>query len=761
MKNRKSLISLTILGFLFSCDKIDNSNNTIISSLKSNTKTEVVAKKLSNNSYTVDFGQSKKPNVLNIKIKLPTNFNTKSTLGHRAFIKDVKSLEVYLTSDPANPNTGLLNPTNPIVIDTYDGTRLNEAQEFNINIKNIVLSPSMNIYAFVKAYDNINGTTGGGNNIAEEKLDGAFNFLYRGCVSSNFVNINSTTLAYTFNPNETYLDVDLKLLATTSLKIEYPIHSKIVSDKLSNLNMSLDNSGTGFVSWLDTEVDTKTIDFAELKEYIPSIIPSNFTNPTNIKYSKTLTNPTDHHSIFYDSNTKKGLVVFTSIGTIKNISYLPINNGIIGSTEVQITSLTGAQVSEKPQVVLNSNGNGLIIFHSNLSLVGGIETNTNIFAIKVADFIPTGTPFPLFYNQTTNIFKEKPRVALSNDGRGIVTWQEKNSDAGGFYDVILAHVKDYDQSEYNGAGTITITGSNVTGISTFFTDQLQVGARILLGPSVYYVNSITDDTHCTISTTASYPTGVNFNIKGGSHALPNATISIGTPDTVTFAAAPTPPLMAGQRIINKQNGDILIIANSTADPKVYNLLRTPSAQGTYTMLVKEDYLLNQNITGNTTNSKNPDVKMTNSGDGVIAWKDDRYAGPPGNSVKIRGFSALPNFSLSANEVDIRPTGFNINSPTPTFDCPPALTMNNKGEGIVAWSEGNTLINGFYNKFNNFGSSVGAPTQLNTIVSGSSKAIFPVASINADGNGVVAWDYIPVISSNDNLMLRNFINFNPY
>lgn len=756
MKNRKRLISLTVLVFLFSCDKIDNSNNTIISSLKSNTKTEIFAKKLSNNSYMVDFGQSKKPNELNIKIKLPTTFNTKSTLGHRAFIKDVKSLKIYLTSDQTNPNAGLLNPTTPIVIDTYDGTRLNEVQEFNINIKNIVVPSSMNIYAFVEAYDGTNGT---GNNIAEEKLDGAFNFFYRGCVSSNFVNINSTTLAYTFNPNETYLDVDLKLLATTSLKIEYPIHSKIVSDKLSNLNMSLDNSGTGFVSWLDTEVDNKTIDFAELKEYIPSILPSNLTNPTNIKYSKTLTNPTDHHSIFYDSNTKKGLVVFTSIGTNKNLSYLPINNGIIGSTETQITTLTGTQVAEKPQVVVNSSGNGLILFHSNLSLVGGTEPNTNIFAIKVDNFVPTGVPFPLFYNQTTNIFKEKPRVALNNDGRGIVTWQEKNS--AGFYDVILAHVKNYDQSEYNGAGTITITGSNVTGTSTFFTDQLQVGSRIVLGTSEYYVNSITDDTNCTINTTASYPTGVNFNIKGGTRAILNATISIGSPDTVTFAVAPTPPLMAGQRIINKQNGDILIIANSTADPKVYNLLRTPSAQGTYTMLVKEDYLLNQNITGNTTSSKNPDVKMTNSGDGVIAWKDDRYAGAPGNSVKIRGFSALPNFSLSANEVNVQNTGFNINSPTPTFDCPPALTMNNKGEGIVAWSEGNTLINGFYNKFNNFGNTVGTPTQLNTIVSGSSKAVFPVASINADGNGVLAWAYVPIITSNDNLMLRNFINFNPY
>lgn len=756
MKNRKSLISLTILGFLFSCDKIDNSNNTIISSLKSNTKTEIVAKKQSNNSYIVDFGQSKKPNALNIKIKLPRNFNTKSTLGHRAFIKDVKSLEVYLTSDPTNPNAGLLNPTNPIVIDTYDGTRLNEAQEFNINIKNIVVPSSMNVYAFVKAYDNINGTTGGGNNIAEEKLDGAFSFLYRGCVSTNFVNINSTTLAYTFNPNETYLDVDLKLLATTSLKIEYPIHSKIVSDKLSNLNISLDNSGTGFVSWLDTEVDTKTIDFAELKEYIPSILPSNLTNPTNIKYSKTLTNPTDHHSIFYDSNTKKGLVVFTSIGTIKNISYLPINNGIIGSTEVQITSLTGAQVSEKPQVVLNSSGNGLIVFHSNLSLVGGSEPNTNIFAIKVTDFIPTGNPFPLFYNQTANIFKEKPRVALSNDGRGIVTWQEKNST--GFYDVILAHIKNYDQSEYNGVGTITISGSNVTGTSTSFTDQLQIGSRIVIGTLEYYVNSITGDNNCTISTTASY-TNVNFNIKGGSHAIPNANISIGTPDTVTFAVAPTPQLNVGQRIINKTTGEILIIASGSAN--VYNLLRTPVGLGSCTILVKEDYLLNQNITGNTTDSKNPDVKMTNSGDGVIAWKDDRYAGAPGNSVKIRGFSAIPNFSLSANEVDIRPTGFNINSPSQAFNCPPALTMNNKGEGIVAWSEGNTIVNGFYNKFNNFGSSVGAPTQLNTIVSGNLRAIYPVASINADGNGVLAWAYIPIIASNDNLMLRNFVNFNPY
>lgn len=752
MKNRKSLISLTILGFLFSCDKIDNSNNTIISSLKSNTKTEVVAKKLSNNSYTVDFGQSKKPNALNIKIKLPTNFNTKSTLGHRAFIKDVKSLKIYLTSNQTNPNAGLLNPTNPIVIDTYDGTRLNEAQEYNINIKNIVVPSSMSVYAFVEAYD---GTNGSGNPIAEEKLDGGFNFFYRGCVSSNFVSIDSTTLVYTFNPNETYLDVDLKLLATTSLKIEYPIHSKIVSDKLSNLNMSLDNSGTGFVSWLDTEVDTKTIDFAELKEYIPSIIPSNFTNPTNIKYSKTLTNPTDHHSIFYDSNTKKGLVVFTSIGTIKNISYLPINNGIIGSTEVQITSLTGAQVSEKPQVVLNSNGNGLIIFHSNLSLVGGIETNTNIFAIKVADFIPTGTPFPLFYNQTTNIFKEKPRVALSNDGRGIVTWQEKNS--AGFYDVILAHVKNYDQSEYNGVGTINISGSNVTGVgaSTFFTDQLQVGSRIVLGTSEYYVNSITDDTNCTISTTASY-TNVNFNIKGGFNAFPNTTVNT---SNIILASTPSKDLVAGQRLINKQNGEILIIVSGSGTN--YNLLRNSTNQGSFTLLSKEDYLLNQNITGNTTNSKNPDVKMTNSGDGVIAWKDDRYAGAPGNSVKIRGFSALPNFSLSANEVDIRPTGASINSLTSIFNCPPALTMNNKGEGIVGWSEGNTVANGFYNKFNNFGNSVGSPTQLNTIVSGNLRAIYPVASLNADGNGVVAWAYIPIISSNDNLMLRNFVNFNPY
>lgn len=149
--------------------------------------------------------------------------------------------------------------------------------------------------------------------------------------------------------------------------------------------------------------------------------------------------------------------------------------------------------------------------------------------------------------------------------------------------------------------------------------------------------------------------------------------------------------------------------------------------------------------------------MTNTGDGVVVWKDDRFTGSVGDSVKLRGFSALPTFQLFSIEVDAQPTDANnsINS----FDCPPALSMNNKGEGIVAWFEGNPTVSGFYTKFINFGNTFYSINALNTATY-PSKNLFPFASLNADGNGVVGWVYNSGVTP-DNLLLRNFKNFITY
>lgn len=742
MKNRKSVISLVLISFLFSCNEISNSNNNINTLIKNSVPSNIIAKKLTTNSYVVDLGQSKNNKELNIKIKLPSSFNTKA-LSHRAFIKDVKSLKIYLTESNSSPIGFLFTPS-PIIVDTYDGTRTNESQEFDINIKNITPNITKNLYAYVEAYDGTNGT---GNNISEENT----NYGFKGVVSSNYVTIDYPTLTYTFSNSYTDLDVDLRLSATTSVLTDYPIHKTATPNRLSNVDMSLDNAGMGFVSWLNTENSNKDIDFAEITEYIPNTLPTGLPNPTNVRFTRTLLNNTDYQSIAYDSNSKRGLVVFTSMGATKNLSYLSINNGIIGNTELPVTTLIGGQVTEKPQVVVNSKGNGLILFHSNMTFDGsGIESNSNIFAVKVYDFTPTGKPFPIFYNQDAFKLKEKPRFAINNEGHGVATWQEKN--ANGDYDIILSHIKKYDQTEMTGNGNISLSGQNITGVGTFFTDQLQVGSRIVIGSSEYYVNTVMTDSTCKVNNPNSDShTGVNFNVKGGFNAFPNTTVNT---TNIILASNPPKDLVAGQRLINKQNGEILIIDSGSGTN--YNLLRNSTSQGTFTLLSKESYLLNQNA-GNGTNSKNPTVKMTNSGDGVVVWKDDRYNGAVGDSIKIRGFSALPNFQLFPIENTLQPS--DGNNSINTFNCPPALSMNNKGEGIVAWSEGNPIVGSFYIKFINFGNISYSITPLNTGAY-TSKNLFPFASLNADGNGVVGWVYNTGVAP-DKLLLRNFKAFSTY
>ncbi|MEK7432786.1 MAG: hypothetical protein AABZ74_06620 [Cyanobacteriota bacterium] len=773
---KKRYIALFLSVFLFNCNLENKQQNSLENSAISSVNKNPDIKKISNSFYEINLGkENKNAKDINLKVNLGNNFGTKATnLSQRKLAKDVRSLAIYLTTSNTSNAVDLPQYVSKVIVDIEQ----NSDSIYNFNFKNLTPVGNTTYYAAVEAFDNVNGT---GNNITKVLIADP---TKRFSVSSNSVLLDVTTsppnITFSFSSG-TSLNVNVELSANDSKNTIYPIHRESYNT-LKNLDLSTDSEGNGFIFWQNTIANQRTIQYASIKEFLPSTLPNSPTIPINVAITQPLvTNNLDFLSLAYAPSKGKGVLVFTSSGGTKDISSRTIGNitaGVPDTSETSVVSLLGTQTSDAPHVFMNADGNGLIAFHSNKSSPilsdAGTTANTSIFAVKMSNYLPQAGQanfIPLFSN-TTRV-KENPRLALNDSGNGFVTWQEVFV---ANYDVFMVPINKYDQEVFNGTGNITInSGVNLVGSGgNKFKQELQVGGRIIASGNEYFVTAITNDTTASVSSGPNIGAGVTFKIKGGRTIITPTISTLNTgASTVVFSSPPN--LKPGMRFYVFDNSNNLIeslitlsVAGNTA-----TLLRNTT--GTFTCpctaAYKGEMMLNID-SPNTTDSKYPNIKMDNSGRGVVVWKDSNPNGGSGHSIRMRNFNITTTPSFNSGNIDLSATEFfpqNFDSTSGVLGVQsdnrvPALTLNNKGEGLSAWFtlNGGAAESIFFRAFQNFGATQlgGSETKLTTATT--KKQYFPLLSLNNDGNGMLG--YIDTDTNgfiDDKISIRNFKNFVEY
>ncbi|MFN8673400.1 MAG: hypothetical protein U0457_15115 [Candidatus Sericytochromatia bacterium] len=605
-------------------------------------------------------------------------------------------------------------------------------------------------------------------------------------LSDNTINVDSSLVV-----TGTSIDIPLELTHNEGLIAEYPIHNSTNLNSLKNLDISTDNEGNGFLFWQNTTAGNNVLEYANLKEYLPSPRP-NFPNPSNVAQNRTVTNPLDALSLSYIPVKQKGLVSFTStVGgpPTRNIRALKIGSSTLGVPDVPdfaLTNLFANQNARNPHTFINLDGNGMVVFSADKSNVlesdAGVNGNSSIFGVKINnyhDLVPSSFQ-PLFFNN--NNIKENPKIALNYNGDGYITWQEL---IGSGYDIFAMPISKYEQPISSGtivAGTISIDnlGNVTTGGTAKFKLELEVGSRIIDGATgnEYYVSSITNNNTATVSNppvSTINITSLNFKIKGGRKILPQTTNALynSGATSLTLNASPT-ELSAGMRIkvydSNVPPNFVEDLIVSSVSTNIVNLLRPTVSSCTppCTIVYKSDLMLNTDAVNNPgDDSILPNIKMDNSGRAMVVWKERNGSAP--HFIKGRKISLLnlangftfANLSLPTSEILFHndSTGSILGAFSDNY--PPTLTLNNNGNGLVAWfmqgSGGPIPRSVHYKQFNNYGSSLGSLFMLNhknPAKTMPEKQYYPVLSLNNQGNGILAFIDNPN-SGIDRIVARNF------
>lgn len=770
---KKRYIAVFLSVFLFNCNLENNQQNNLENSAISSVKKNPDIKKISNSFYEINLGkENKNAKDINLKVNLGNNFGTKATnLSQRKLAKDVKSLAIYFTTTNTPNAVELPQYVSKVIVDIEQ----NSDSIYNFNFKNLTPAIDTIYYGAVEAFDGLNGT---GNNITKVL---AVDPTKRFSKSSNFVIIDVSTSPPSILPTfstGTSLNVKVELSANDSKNTTYPIHKENYNT-LKNLDLATDSEGNGFMFWQNITTNQRTLQYAHIKEFLPSTLPNSPTIPSNVAITQSVvTNDLDFLSLAYAPSKGKGIVVYTSIGATKDIKSRTIGNLTLGfpdTLETSVVSLLGTQTADAPHAFMNADGNGLIAFHSNKStpiLTDSTTTpNTSIFAVKMSNYLPQAGQanfIPLFSN-TTRV-KENPRLALNDSGNGFVTWQEF---IGSNYDVFMAPINKYDQEVFNGTGNITISSGVVSGTGgTQFRQELQVGGRIIASGNEYFVTAITNDTTASVFAGPDIGSGVTFKIKGGRTVLTPTIGSLGTgSSTVVFTSPPN--LKPGMRfyVFDSSNNLIESLITLSVAGNTVTLFRNTTGifSCPCTAAYKGEMMLNID-SPNTTDSKYPNIKMDNSGRGVVVWKDSKPNGGSGHSIRMRNFNITSTPSFTSGNIDLSANEFfpqNFDSTSGVLSGQsdnrvPALTLNNKGEGLSAWF----TLNGvgansiFFRSFQNFGTTqVGAAeTKLTTATT--EKQYFPLLSLNSEGSGMLGYiDTDTIVNANgDKISIRNFKNF---
>lgn len=423
--NNKIIISL-IIAFSTSCSLSNLSN---INTVNKN-KSQVEIKNSSSNESIVDLKNlSNKNTGLSFKVKINSkSFNTKLLPVSPARSIDIKSYKVWLCTDPAEPVTTAVTPTDISI--NRDGQSLSFPH--TVTFMNVP-QPSgsellVTYYAVAQALDS-------SGNILTENNNGnvtPYSFGDMGApvaVSDNSIQVDLSNVILSSN---TTFNINMNLSSSKPASLDFKVDNGAINRK--DVSVGINNSGSGFIVWSEDESGTYNIFAQPVKGFNKVGVP--------VKVNSTVSSANESPSISIN-DSGNGVIVWKSLeSSVSKIRMTTISNYQITTNSDTLVS-SSIYNQEMPHVSINSSNNGVVTWQDYRS-----TTKFEIYARKIINLNLTDPDF-LVNKDITSFDSINPRVFVNSIGNGIIVWTRRN----GIFSTSLSNYSAYltsDQSLITG-----------------------------------------------------------------------------------------------------------------------------------------------------------------------------------------------------------------------------------------------------------------------------------------------------------------------
>ena len=364
---------------------------------------------------------------VNINPRILSSFRTESVGSAQSVPSDIKSYMLNLCTDPTKPldsGSKVMATSLPvdrdIITNPLDNTNNWSHTVTFLNVPPNTL-PTENYYATIQAFDDVGGV---GNNITEPNNGST---PYSGtstgaqiAVSTNYVHFANDQILH-FNASVTNtLDVDLKLKTLSISSQDFQIDSGSALNNQKKPSVSANSNGNGLMVWMDDR-GANTIYARQLRNYIPL-------KDTDFVLVSGVTNKIPSNPVISININGNGLVVWQELDTVtlKNtIKFKKITSFTTFGTTTNVAT-TNSSDEINPDVKIDENGNGLVVWSDNRALlVSPFTAKYGIYYKKIATYIPSGIDAVLSSNSTTTQKQSTPKIMINNAGEGLAVWEDE------------------------------------------------------------------------------------------------------------------------------------------------------------------------------------------------------------------------------------------------------------------------------------------------------------------------------------------------
>ncbi|MEK7432615.1 MAG: hypothetical protein AABZ74_05735, partial [Cyanobacteriota bacterium] len=373
-----SLVYIALISVSFSC-----SNNNI----------NLVDSNINNNSINIDLNKYTKSNSKGAKISLniEKGFSIKATQPiSPELIKNIRKYKISLCTDKNDFANTSLSQT-PIIIDRSGETL---SPPHIINFLNV---PVGTYYAVLNIVDENDKS------LLEPQLIN--NIQQKIAFSDNSVTVNED-FSLTFSGVNNFLELNPQLVSSKPGSDDFPISTTTIQQSAlaQTLSSSLNNKGDGLITWVEKKSTDNDIYAMRVKGF----------NPIGLPFQVNLINIGEQLESYVSvDDNGVGFIAWSTpengnrrVYLRKIESYAPIGDQFPAST-----TFVGDQ--KNPNIKINSSGNGFITFVDNTS---GTYT---LIKRDIVNNILTGSESSIDVALGASY---KPEISINNQGNGMVIW---------------------------------------------------------------------------------------------------------------------------------------------------------------------------------------------------------------------------------------------------------------------------------------------------------------------------------------------------
>jgi hypothetical protein len=381
--------------------------------------------------------------------------------------------------------------------------------------------------------------------------------------------------------------------------------------------------------------------------------------------------------------------IYSLIGAVESTAFLTINASTIqGEFKVSTYSTS---VQSKSKIAMDSNGNYVVVWHSN-------GQDGSLYGIYAQRYNNTGAKVgPEFKVNTTTLNNQiQPSVAMDSDGDFVISWQGEQAVTG--YDIYI--------QRYNSSGNTVGTQQMVNT----YTTSHQKSSRVAMDSDGDFVVTW----HSNLQDNSLYGIYAQRYNNSGNKVGPEFQVNTYTNN---YQLAPSIGMDSG--------GDFIIAWHSAGEDGsgygIYAQRYNPSG-GT----VGTEFKVN---TFTNSEQMDPAVAMDSLGNSVIAWHSFSQEGADWGTYAQR-------YNTSGNTVGAE---FRVNTYLPSHQTYPSVAMDNDGDFVIAWSS--NLQDGenygiYGQRYNSSGNTVGPEFHVTTYTTNNQKS--SGIAIDSDGDFAVTW-----------------------